>query len=433
MAEKERSSINRALERAATTRSVGRVMAGTDWNPPPVKSPPQHQHHFHEPRLRDNGYRFEEGPQQRALHPPPPAKDDYLRPTTARQRPPQSGSVLAPPPTTSESGRSKKEQRSGATKQKNMLEDVLGIYPAENKLPPGRSAADDFAATIAKKFQFGRKNTAAAAAAQKRAGNEAQQPDEDAPSAPVEAIATTRGHLAELPGSFPEAPSRASSRAGGKTEPQKDQSKPRSRSRKGGKLELQAGPPNEVMYANMPLPAVPSVPPRRIRPITAETSASKYGVEITDWAESFFQEQQPRRGRSSSSSRPPSSRAPSLASSSTSSDYGARTSYGSSAGEPFRYETCDTGLGIIGEEAFYGDREIHLVSDDEDETGFNYYGSDDYEKGSARRPPEMEVRRGSTISTGSSVAKCALDYEIEAYLAELKRTQRSEVGEKKAV
>jgi hypothetical protein len=127
---------------------------------------------------------------------------------------------------------------------------------------------------------------------------------------------------------------------------------------------------------------------------------------------------------------------PSLASSS--SDYGARTSYASSVGEPFRYENYDTGLGIIGEEAkpssFYGDVEIHLVRDDEDETGFNYYGGDDYEKKSARRQMETrEIRRASTISTGNGVVKCALDYEIEAYLAELKRTQQSEASEKKTV
>jgi len=155
-------------------------------------------------------------------------------------------------------------QKSKKLTEKKVLGNVLGIYPAENKLPPGRSAADDFAANIVKVFQFGRKGSVVQEGMESSASNVS--------------ISGSDGVTAELPAVVREKrrqvrtePLRSTSRAHDR-ESRKDNlegsrrrgSKPRSKSRKreNSNTGLRPAPSYERVYANMPLPTVPpTLPP----------------------------------------------------------------------------------------------------------------------------------------------------------------------------
>ncbi|KAF8531939.1 hypothetical protein BDD12DRAFT_869207 [Trichophaea hybrida] len=147
-------------------------------------------------------------------------------------------------------------QKSKKPQEKNVLESVLGIYPAENKLPPGRSAADDFVASIAKRFQFGRKSSVAQEGAESPSSGvsisgsagvatEVLVPEKRRPIRTEPLRSTSRPHERE---------SRKNDLEGS----QRRQSKPRSKSRKRGESAgLRPAPSYERVYANMPLPSVP--------------------------------------------------------------------------------------------------------------------------------------------------------------------------------
>ncbi|KAA8898624.1 hypothetical protein FN846DRAFT_205566 [Sphaerosporella brunnea] len=489
MAETTRSGGSSA---GATTRSApaggvhhghGRIPQGRHWTSTPQ---PQHQRTMQVPGLRHLRENPETlvVPRQRSQRPPP--TEDYLRPTRQAGPPPRADP--APPPQRRneglkrDSGRSEKEQRPAPSKAKkpeksNVLEDYLGIYRAENKLPPGRSAADDFAATIAKKLQFGRKNSVQQENEEKDSKEVPCRREEQ----PPQHIKTSQGFMAELPGSLPEdlpmpldipEPPRSSVTRELRNDHCQAHSS-QSGSRKGGSVYLQHPRPlnTEGVYAQMPLPAVPP----SSRPTTSETLTSKYGGEIADWAEDFFQDSQLHSSpppllppppvtsspasRSSSFSRPHSRASSSSHSTmrsssirSTPSLSSSRTSYASSTGD--RYEAHDVpeglGLGVIGEEKIPGkpeglyrqpelrdaEEELYLPMASLEISG--YY--EDYhrkQQQSRSLPLQADIRRASTISTGSTGSsgsmgsaskKCGLDYEIEAYLAERRRIQAQEAA-----
>jgi len=394
--------------------------------------------------------------------------------------------------------------------EKKVLENVLGIYPAENKLPPGRSVADEFMASIAKRFPRGRKNSASQedsgtldSKSASQTGNYYQpwSPDSVATGPPVVGGA----FVAELPGSEIPPPFARSSSQGtsknyyhkGESYSEGAQGGSRSQSVPKAATHLPAGRPTEETYANpAPLIVLPAADGNAEnqsmgQPMTADMD---YGVDIAEWAESFYSEslrsespglviQAPKPGmdqllrasllypegavygeafslqhsRSVSTSRThsrSSSRSTMQSSSSRGrsfprtptaaalSDSGGSTSHASSI-DAFQYETCDTGLGLgtIGEDdGFYGDsNDVHDVNglmgalkiDSQMDYNYGrdyrnsfYDGADDLQIEleleavlAMRRKKLLAEKAGTPVIT----PKCALDAEIEAYLAERKK------------
>jgi hypothetical protein len=175
------------------------------------------------------------------------------------------------------------------------MEEVLGIYPAENKQPPGRSAADEFVTALTKRFRFGKTHEP-----EKESGHSSTR------EPIVEAESETQIHLPP--------PRPRSTRSLSSTERTREQPQPRpgnrarskSRTRKRIKdLDIPPvpRPSSEVLYAHMPLPAVPPPPlpepetetnkepenPRAPSPAASElTLPPNYGIDIAEWAESVF-------------------------------------------------------------------------------------------------------------------------------------------------
>ncbi|KAI5857679.1 hypothetical protein BZA05DRAFT_102768 [Tricharina praecox] len=400
--------------------------------------------------------------------------------------------------------------------EKKVLETVLGIYPAENKLPPGRSAADEFVASIARRF--GRKNGASQEDGTSDSKSTVQtggyyqpwSPDSVATGPPV----TGGAFVAELPGSEISPPvARSSSRGAVSNYRRKDESLSRtvqdgSRSQSVPRTvtHLPTGPRTENTYANLAPLIVPSAAGRSRytekqglgRPTTADTD---YDIDIAEWAESFYsgsphsenpspliQAPKPeidqlqrasvlnpegavygealslQHSHSSSSSRShsrPHSRSssrstvrssssrgrsfPRTPTATTSLDSGGRTSHASSI-DAYQYESYDTGqglgLGTIGEDdGFYGgthnihnvNRHMGVIKPDS-QMGYDYdgdYVSGMYDGVSDDLQMELELeamlaaRRKKLLAEKARspvvAPKCALDAEIEAYLAERKK------------
>ena len=231
-----------------------------------------------------------------------------------RRRRSSSITALSRPSTTNSTGDEQQKPKK-VQEKKVVLETVLGIYPAENKLPPGRSAADDFAATLAKRFQFGRKNNAGG----EGPGSDAESPTTN-PIAPnfSSSMAPPRPPRPDTaspkPDTAPPTPNTSAIAESARTasEPQERQdrrmedrgssrrrpSKARSKSRR-RVLEQQPEPINERVYARMPLPAVPPSPaktppppPRSDLKVDEERAGlsfpPQYGIDIADWAESVY-------------------------------------------------------------------------------------------------------------------------------------------------
>jgi hypothetical protein len=177
------------------------------------------------------------------------------------------------------------------------MEEVLGIYPAEHKLPPGRSAADEFVSALTKRFRFGK-----TPAPEKGSGHSsAREPI-------AEAESETPSHL------LPPRPKSACSSPSTEREREQRQLRPgnraRSKSRPRRRIKDRDIPPvprpsSEILYAHMPLPAVPppSLPgtqtqtekenePEHLRPPSPAASEltlpPNYGIDIAEWAESVF-------------------------------------------------------------------------------------------------------------------------------------------------
>jgi len=187
--------------------------------------------------------------------------------------------------------------------EKRVLEDVLGIYPAENKLPPGRSAADNFVASIARRF--GRKNNTPREDSTSDSKATVQTDDYYQPWSP-DSVATGPPvvggvFIAELPGSEVRPPiARSSSRGSVSSYHDRDQSI--SEAARGGSrsqsLPRAAGRPvvgrfTENTYTNpSPLRAHsaagrhPSTEMRGTDRRTTEDTA--YDMGIAEWAESFY-------------------------------------------------------------------------------------------------------------------------------------------------
>jgi hypothetical protein len=176
-------------------------------------------------------------------------------------------------------------------KKRKILENVFGIYPAENKLPPGRSTADELKANIAKAFQFGRKSSTATLEEKHTISAMGILPSDNVYAAmesstfmtsPVVFDKSTRRHSDIID---------ASSR-GRKTRPTSPtrQRKARSQSRKASRVKALALQPklsNESLYANEPLPAIPKLRINDEKP-EARSPSPQFTIDIVEWAESTY-------------------------------------------------------------------------------------------------------------------------------------------------
>lgn len=256
--------------------------------------------------------------------------------------PPEEAEEIRPKKSYASSTISKKEPEK---KKTNLLENVLGIYPAENKLPPGRSAADVLASRLAKKLHLGKKNSPPflrATPSTQDLNSENNQPTTKHSSAPTRGISvrndTLAGSffspslhpnypcgsdgrlLAELPGSMPgeceNSPATVQSNGLSPTVAEEDfysqddrsvseqsASGPRPKSRRGRRRfgDRSPKPTNERVYAKMPLPSIPPIPgsspepPPETVPRARQRAGSAFGSwrarssispkDIADWAE----------------------------------------------------------------------------------------------------------------------------------------------------
>ncbi|KAF8251407.1 hypothetical protein K440DRAFT_614537 [Wilcoxina mikolae CBS 423.85] len=212
-------------------------------------------------------------------------------------------------PRTSSSASSSTTGRKAPEKKSGLLENVLGIYPAENKLPPGRSTADALASQLAKKLHLGKKNSSQPASlhALKASSSTTDLRSENNRQTTKHSSAPTRGMgvrndtlagsfyspslhlnypcgpdgrlLAELPGSIPgeceNNPAKPqlngispilaeedSYSQDSRSASERSAGGPRPKSRRGRRRfgDRPPKPSNERAYAKMPLPSIPPIP-----------------------------------------------------------------------------------------------------------------------------------------------------------------------------
>ncbi|KAF8540888.1 hypothetical protein BDD12DRAFT_831297 [Trichophaea hybrida] len=234
-------------------------------------------------------------------------------------------------PRTSSSASSFTTGRKAPEKKKNdLLENVLGIYPAENKLPPGRSTADALASQLAKKLHLRKKKSSQSASLH---ALKASSTRTDmlagifySPSLHSNYPCGPDGRLlAELPGSIPgEYKNNPAKPKLNEISPklaeedfysqdswsasEQGMGGPRPKSRRGRKRfgDRPPKPSNERVYAKMPLPSIPPIPssspeppppppPETVVPRARSRAGSSFGSrrarssisqkDITDWAE----------------------------------------------------------------------------------------------------------------------------------------------------
>lgn len=208
------------------------------------------------------------------------------------------GAHRPPPPPSTQDGASSLKSKS--SHDKKMLEN-FGIYPAENKLGPGKSAADEFVASIAKRFQLGRKNSVSSSVGRSISTMQYSMGTGDDAASYKSAGSTCGEHPAsasipeESPSVIVEPPRSAARECGrGGEEVYRLRARSRSMGRKGPKI-LPLGPSNEGVYATMPLPAVPPLQsfqsPSQIilsaGALAAKTRQGRSrGIDIAEWTES---------------------------------------------------------------------------------------------------------------------------------------------------
>jgi len=201
-----------------------------------------------------------------------------------------------PAPTQDDSSSARSRSSNGKT-----LESVLGIYPAESKLPPGKSAADEFVATIAKRFQLGRRKSSVSSTAGGSISTARSSSAAGGDAASYRSTGAASDHL--IPTSTPKVsllaivePPRSAPSPRGRAVDASDRPRAQSRSKgRKGPRSLPPCPSNEGVYATMPLPAVPPspsfLPPPQIF-LNADALAEKTrqaltcGIDIAEWTES---------------------------------------------------------------------------------------------------------------------------------------------------